>query len=72
MADIISFPGDTRLDIHPDKILDGAIGELVDVLILGYNADGHFEVRSSTTNKNNLLMMAERFKFKLLNGDFDE
>ena len=72
MADIINFPGDTRLDIHPDKILEGAVGELVDVLILGYNADGFFEVRSSGTNKADLLMMAELFKFKLMNGDFDE
>ena len=72
MADIINFPGDTRLDIHPDKILEGAVGELVDVLILGYNADGGFDVRSSGTNKADLLMMAERFKFKLMNGDFDE
>jgi len=72
MADIINFPGDTRLDIHPDKILEGAIGELVDVLILGYNANGGFEVRSSGTNKNNLLMMAKRFEFKLMSGDFDE
>lgn len=72
MADIINFPGDTRLDIHPDKVLESAVGELVDVLILGYNADGFFEARSSGTNKADLLMMAERFKFKLMSGDFDE
>lgn len=72
MADIINFPGDTRLDIHPDKILEGAVGELVDVLVLGYNADGFFEVRASGTNKADLLMMVERFKFKLMSGDFDE
>ena len=35
MSNIVDFTGSTRLDIPPDKILEGAKGQLEQVIIVG-------------------------------------
>lgn len=72
MADnIVNFPGYTSLDIDPDRVLDGAKGELEQVMVLGYDQSGDLYVSSSTADVGILLRLVETFKFKLLNGDFN-
>jgi hypothetical protein len=62
----------TRLDIDPAGVLDGAKGKVNQVLVLGNCEDGELYVAASTAKKETLLYLIERFKFKLLHGDFDE
>jgi hypothetical protein len=61
----------TRLDIEPDSVLKGAVGQVNKVLVIGSCLDGDNYYAASTGNKSELLLMIEQFKFKLLNGDLD-
>jgi hypothetical protein len=61
----------TRLDIDPDLVLQGAVGQVNKVLVIGSCSDGDGYYAASTGNKSELLLMIEQFKFKLLNGDLD-
>lgn len=63
---ITHFTGLTRLDIEPDKILEGAKGKLECVLIIGNN--GYYA--SSTADKAKINLMLDQFKFDLLSGKF--
>ncbi len=71
MSNVIPIGGYTRLDIDPDKVLDGAKENLETVLVLGDCEDGEFYCAASTSDKNKLLFMIELFKFKLMRGDFN-
>ena len=73
MADsnVISYPFSPGQDIDPDQVLRGAIGNTKTVLILGYADDGALFVAGSTADKARLNYLVDRFKHKLLNGDFD-
>jgi hypothetical protein len=53
------------------KVLESAKGVVSTVLIIGKTPDGESYVASNTGNKEQLLMLVERFKFKLMNGDYD-
>ena len=72
MSNVIQFSGDTRLDIDPDKVLEGAKGELKSVLVIGEckDNDGRHWFASSTTDAGQLLWLIETFKHKLMAGDF--
>ncbi|MHC3940652.1 hypothetical protein ACI0FR_01965 [Paenochrobactrum sp. BZR 201-1] len=39
-ADIIDFTGTTTLDIDPDRILQSAVGQMEQVVIIGWDKDG--------------------------------
>ena len=41
MAEIITFPGLTSLDIEPDEILEQAKGKLQVAIVCGVDADGN-------------------------------
>lgn len=68
---IIEFPGFTRLDIDPDKVLEAEKGKLQSVLILGIDHEGYTTYSSSSANLGSLLLLVERFKLRMLSGDFD-
>jgi len=70
-AEIIGFPGRTKLDIHPDKVLEGAKGELGTAVVIGYTGGGKIWLSSSTGDKASIVLLIEQIKFKLLNGDYD-
>lgn len=44
---VVLFPGITKLDLPPDRLLERAIGELDEVIIIGYDKDGDFYFASS-------------------------
>ena len=71
MTNIYKFTGETRNDINPDDVLDGAKGQCENVLIVGNDSEGNLYVAASTAKVSELLRLIETFKFKLLNGDFN-
>lgn len=73
MSNVIQMSGYTRLDVDPDKVLDGAKDQLSSVLVIGYEHDGGgLYLAASSGKKSEILLMLERVKFNLLNGDYDE
>lgn len=69
-SNVVPFTGKTTLDIDPDGVLEGAKGELEQVLVLGFDEDGEYYFASSTSNIGTLLRLIETFKFDLLSGEF--
>lgn len=68
---IIDFPlglneGETRQDLDPDKILNGAVGQLKEVVIVGYAKDGSFWFASSRSSGPESLWMLAQAQRKLL------
>ena len=57
MGDVVQFNGDTRLDIEPDLVLEGARGNLQEVLVIGYENDELYVAFSSGDIGKNLLLM---------------
>lgn len=72
MTNVIPFDAYTRNDIDPDQVLEGAKGQLKQVLILGVCEDGDLYAAASTVDKGKLLYAAKMFEMKLLSGDFDD
>lgn len=72
MSNVIPIGGYTRLDIDPDKVLEGAKNKLSKVLVIGYESESdNIYFAASTSNTAELLFMLEKFKFKVLRGDFN-
>lgn len=72
MGDVVVLNNATTLDLPPDRVLSGALGQLDQVLLLGRDQEGADYFASSTTNKTELLWLVESFKQSLLSGDFDD
>lgn len=72
MSEVIKFYGkDAAKD--PDAVLEQAVGEFQNVLLLGWNKEGYLESRSDTNlNLKDILFIVESFKLRLLLGDFTE
>jgi hypothetical protein len=66
MSNVIRFTGPTKLDLDPDRVLESAIGELEDVIIIGYAKDGSEYFASSKADGGHVLWHLERAKLKLL------
>jgi hypothetical protein len=60
------FPGTTRLDLPPDRVLAAAVGQLETVLVIGYTSDGDEYFASSTANGADVVWLLERTKLRLL------
>jgi hypothetical protein len=63
----------TTLNIPPDRVLDGAKGQLDEVLLLGWDKNGDPYVATSIAGENGIARMgdlANRFLHKLYNGDY--
>ncbi len=57
--------------IDPDVVLENAKNEFESVIIIGYDHEGNLDVRASLNiDHKEILFMIERFKQKLLNGDY--
>lgn len=66
-AEIRYFDGVTTLDIPVDRVLEAAIGQgLEKVLIIGEEEDGKLYVACSTGNVGEVLVLMERAKNRLL------
>lgn len=58
---------------NPDNVLEQAIGKYESLLILGFDFDGDLDARASTNiNTGEILILIEKFKAKLINGDYCE
>lgn len=57
-----------------DNILENAKGQYHEILILGYDKDGNFDPRCSAnmTSIKDINLMIDRFKHKLISGDYSE
>lgn len=65
-ADVIDFTGITTLDIDPDRILQSAIGQMEQVVVIGWDKDGQEYFSSSVSDAGAVLWHIERAKLNLL------
>ena len=63
---VITFPGITRLDLPADRVLEGAIGELDQVVVIGYHKDGSEYFASSIADVRTVNWLLDRMKLSLL------
>lgn len=69
MGEVVDLPCITTLDIEPDKVLNGAVGELSTAIVIGYEHDGGEYFASSITNRAEILWLVERFKQMVLSAE---
>lgn len=67
---IVRFTGLTKLDLEPDTILQKAIGELKEVLIIGTTKDGNQYLASSSADAKNMIWHIETAKFMIMESIF--
>jgi hypothetical protein len=65
-AEIITLNMETWLDIPADRVLEGVMGKLSTVLLVGYDSDEQPYFAASTSNKGDMLLMIERLRKRLL------
>jgi hypothetical protein len=64
---VVNIGGMTRLNLPPETVLDGAVGRLSDVVIIGWGKDeGDFYFASSMTDGSSVLWLLEKAKQSLL------
>lgn len=71
MSEVVKFyPKDAAKDA--DNVLEQAMGQYDDVLIIGYDKDGNFDARATLglVDGGDMLWLIETLKFKLLRGDY--
>lgn len=67
---VIKFYPDNAAS-NPDNVLELAIGNYEKVFIIGYDNDGNLDARSSTNmTHESILWLLDKFKHKMLNGDY--
>ena len=68
MSNVIPLNNITRLDLPPDRVLDGAKGKLEGLVILGYDKEGNEYFASTYADGGDVLWLLERCKVNLLTG----
>lgn len=72
-GEVIKFyPKDAAKD--PDAVLEQAIGAYKDVLVIGWDESGALDARGTElfADGREILWLIERFKHKLMAGDYQE
>jgi hypothetical protein len=69
---VIDLPVVTTLNLDPDRVLNKAIGELKEVIIVGYDKDGKEYFSSSVADGGDVIWLLERMKLKLLRTADDQ
>jgi len=69
VADVISFPGETKLPLDPDRILNAAVGKLDRVVIVGITKCGEKYLAFSDPDRGHVVYDIERAKLSLLRAD---
>lgn len=67
MGKVIPLGGVTRLDLPPDRILEGAKGQLEGVVVMGWDKDGGQYFASSLADGGDVLWLLESCKKALMN-----
>jgi len=58
---------------NPDNVLEQAVGEYSEVLIIGWDKGGFLDVRSNKgLQAKDCLWLIEQFKMKLIRGDYSD
>ena len=72
MGDIVKlYPLDAAKD--PDNVLEQAMGQYKEVFVIGIGKNGSIDPRSSLgLSVEELMMILETFKFRVLRGDYDD
>ena len=70
MSNVVKLGCVTRLPIPPDDVLQGAMGKLRYVLVLGLTEDDEMHTASSDGDLRDALWIATRFIHKLHKGDY--
>jgi hypothetical protein len=65
-AVVIPLNNVTKLDIPADRVLEGAMGNLDGVVIMGRQPDGEYYFASSIADGGTVLWMMEKLKLKLM------
>ncbi len=71
MSEVVKFyPKNAAKDA--DNVLEQAVGQYNDVLIIGYDKEGNFDARATLglVDGGDMLWLIETLKFKLLRGDY--
>ena len=58
----------TRLDLNPDRVLSASLGQVTDVMVVGWDKDGELFLASSHAQAAELLWLLEKAKEALLAG----
>lgn len=66
MTNVLKFTGITFLDLPPDVILEGSVGKLESVIVLGYTNDGEEYFASSMADGADALWHLQRAAHKLI------
>ncbi len=66
MDNVVDLPVVTKLDIPPDKVLAKLMGKLADVVVVGWDKEGHFRCACSMADGPNALWLLEMAKTGLL------
>lgn len=70
---VIPLNNITRLDLPPDRVLDGAKGKMSGLVILGYDTEGNEYFASTYADGGEVLWLLERCKINLLGViEYDE
>lgn len=64
-AEIVKFPGITKLDLHADDVLRGAIGTVDRVVICGFTKDGQEYFAANFSDAGEAFYHLERAKHRL-------
>jgi len=68
VGDVVKFGGETRLDIDPNDVLEGAKDKLQNVIVIGWEDDkeGSFWFASSQASGPEVIWLLELAKQRLL------
>jgi hypothetical protein len=63
---VVIFPGITKLNMPADQILDEALGQLNEVVILGYDVDGEEYFAATNADGKDVIWLMDRCKHRLM------
>ena len=66
MSNVINLSCITNLDLPADRILEGVVGRVNKVVLMGYDKDGKEYFASSIADGADVVWLAERMKKQLL------
>lgn len=66
MGKVVPLGCVTRLDLPPDRVLEGAIGKLEGVVIMGFTTDGDEYFSSTYADGGTVCWLLERCKRRLM------
>lgn len=64
---VVDFPGITKLDLDPDRVLNAALGKTTECVIVGFDKEGELYFASSKADGGHVLWLFELAKKELLN-----